>query len=252
MTPQIIGIDCATNPRKVGLACARLQNDEYHLHFAGTCRSGETPQELVGSWIREFPGASLLALDAPLGWPAPLGEALATHTAGDYLPGSAHALFRRGTDLDIAKRFRKTPLDVGADRIARTAHWALSFLADLRRGTGDPIPMLWSEHLAGRAGAIEVYPAATMLAHGLQIKGYKGPEPEVPRAAIYQLLSAQLTLPADLPLASWPADVLDAVVCVVSGLDFTRGLCKAPDNVELARREGWIWAPPGEGRSIAS
>lgn len=251
MIEQVIGVDCATNPRNVGLACARLEGERFRLHAAAACSLRDPPQELVASWIEEASGASLLTLDAPLGWPRPLGEAIASHSAGNHVAGSANALFRRETDRDIAKRFGKTPLDVGADRIARTAHWALSLLEVLRDRTGEPIPLVWSGTFDKRVGAIEVYPAATMLAHGVQIRGYKGAEPDVPRSAIYRLISGKLDVPPDVSQKSWSTDVLDAVVCVVAGVDFVRGECKLPDNLDLAHREGWIWVA-ATPRDIAS
>jgi hypothetical protein len=34
---------------------------------------------------------------------------------------------------------------------------------------------------------------------------------------------------------------LDAVLCVCAGLDFLSGEAVAPDDLSLAKREGWIW-----------
>jgi hypothetical protein len=61
------------------------------------------------------------AIDAPLGWPKPLAETLIDHRAGLPIETPANAMFRRTTDLFIQRKLKKTPLDVGADRIARTA-----------------------------------------------------------------------------------------------------------------------------------
>jgi hypothetical protein len=61
------------------------------------------------------------AIDAPLGWPKPLAETLIDHRAGMPIETPANAMFRRTTDLFIQRKLKKTPLDVGADRIARTA-----------------------------------------------------------------------------------------------------------------------------------
>jgi hypothetical protein len=48
-------------------------------------------------------------------------------------------MFRRMTDRAIHKNVGRTPLDVGADWIARTAHAALRFLAELRRALPRPV-----------------------------------------------------------------------------------------------------------------
>jgi hypothetical protein len=37
------------------------------------------------------------------------------------------------------------------------------------------------------------------------------------------------------------ADALDAIACALAGRDFASGRALPPDNLELARREGWIW-----------
>jgi len=36
-------------------------------------------------------------------------------------------------------------------------------------------------------------------------------------------------------------DVLDAAICVLSGFYFLSNQCLAPPNLELAKKEGWIW-----------
>jgi hypothetical protein len=74
-------------------------------------------------------------------------------------------LFRRATDDDIKLRLGKRPLDVGADRIARTAAAALKLLDRLRRETGRPIPLAWTPDEDPTWRAIEVYPVATRIAH---------------------------------------------------------------------------------------
>lgn len=63
-------------------------------------------------------------------------------------------------------------LDVGADRIARTATAALSLLAQIRVLTKQAIPLAWSPEIA-KHSAIEVYPAGTLTAYGLPNGGYK-------------------------------------------------------------------------------
>jgi len=58
--------------------------------------------------------------------------------------------------------------------LARTAHEALCLLEELRYETGRPIELAWSHELAPGIHAIEVYPAATLIAHGMTAHGYKG------------------------------------------------------------------------------
>ncbi len=91
-----------------------------------------SPIAIVAEWA-EAHSPVLLALDAPLGWPAALGVALAGHRAGGPLEHTPNRLFRRRTDDWVRSRFGKRPLEVGADLIARTAHAALALLEGLRQ-----------------------------------------------------------------------------------------------------------------------
>lgn len=250
MTITIIGVDCACDANKVGLAFATLSGGRAVVEYATRgseepgSRSGRTtPIHTLSKWIGERGYPVLLALDAPLGWPEALGTALVNHCAGEPLPSSdADTLFRRNTDRLIHERIGRRPLDVGADRIARTAHAALRMLDGLRRRIG-PVPLAWEPPRDG-VSAIEVYPKATLTAHGIDSRGYKDVrEGWAHRERILSDLDERLDLVADreLPLAN--PDVLDAVVCVLAAQDFLLGEATAPPSGarRLAEREGWIW-----------
>ena len=234
----IIGVDCATVPAKVGLARARRQDGGWRLTDAGVASPARPPADVLEAWLREDPG-SLLALDAPLGWPAALGAALAPHRAGDPIAAPIATLFNRVTDRALQARLGKRPLEVGADRIARTAWAALDLLARLRRATGRPIPLAWAANAPELPAAIEVYPAGTLVAHGLATRGKRRPGSEAP-AAIDAWLRGRLEL-GDHDPATMPDHALDALLCVAAGLDFLAGTALGPDDPETARREGWIW-----------
>jgi hypothetical protein len=158
----LIGIDCATQPNKLGLALGEWVGERVRIKACRTASPQERPEEIVGAWLKAS-GRALLALDAPLGWPVELQRALAGHQAGEVMGASAHALFRRQTDDDIYNRFRKRPLEVGANLISRTAVAALDLLQTLRTSTGMAIPLAWSPLDVNPIAAIEVYPAATRL-----------------------------------------------------------------------------------------
>src|SRR5262245_54695992 len=172
---NIIGIDCATQDKKVGVALGRLTPthlevlDVYDPHRG----SDSILEYLVKSFVLGEP--TLLALDAPLGWPAKLGPALVEHTAGDHIALEANKLFRRRTDACIKEKLDRQSLDVGADRIARTAHSALKLLKDLAERLSTRIPLAWNPQITGIA-AIEVYPAATLAAYGIPARAYKPAE----------------------------------------------------------------------------
>ena len=64
----LIGIDCATQPNKVGLALGELDGERVRIKACRTASPKERPEDIVDAWLQES-GRALLALDAPLGWP---------------------------------------------------------------------------------------------------------------------------------------------------------------------------------------
>lgn len=225
---RLIGIDCATADRRIGLAVGHLRAEMVVLEDA---TAGSANRPVLGT-LRAWIGSSartLLALDAPLGWPMEMARMLGDHRAGAPLRVPANRMFRRHTDDEIYRRLGKRSLDVGADRIARTAHAALGLLDSLRVALNEEIPLAWVPEFSPRVAAIEVYPAATRRAYDAPVGGGSvagfGSRLQIPRA--------------------WSppsADAGDAVVCLVAAADFMRRRSPAPTDVELARREGWIWA----------
>jgi predicted RNase H-like nuclease len=240
---RIIGVDCATEPKVTGIALGQLDNDHLTLADARLGGSRDRLRQTLTGWLSTS-GPVLLCLDAPLGWPAGLAGGLARHHAGEQLSISPDRMFSRDTDRDVRARLQKRPLEVGADRIARTAHAATALLGDLRAATGFPIPLAWESALADGASAIEVYPAATLTVHGMPASGYKHRSDGIElREAMVGHLERVLTLKADPAALTESADVLDAAVCVLAGADFLRGRSVPPRNPSVAQREGWIWVP---------
>jgi len=239
----VIGIDAATQARNVGLARGVATPARIEVEEALTPSSNEEAAETVAGWCR---GETLIAIDAPLGWPRAMGRALASHRAGDVIEAPAHDVFRRRTDDRVHEVFGKRPLDVGSNLIARTAHAALALLADVRERTGEPIPVAWAPRGSERVRAIEVYPAATLRARGLSDSGYKGRgRAEVTRrAGLLAALGGELSFDRSVRDAAEETDhVLDAMLCVLAGSDFLMDRAIRPDQEEeeRAQHEGWIW-----------
>ena len=155
-------------------------------------------------------------------------------------------MFRRTADLFIHDELGKTPLDVGADRIARTAYAALRLLGDLRTRLQLSIPLAWSCADVTEVAAIEVYPAATLLAHGIRSKGFKKMEQVEQRREIVAGLRQRLTIAEGVPDLETSADLVDAAVCLIAGIDFLQDVAQCPRDPDLARREGWIWVAKGQ------
>ena len=238
----IIGIDCATQSQKTGLAVGAWDGTAVSLHTITLGLKNPSLAHTITSWLPSDQ-PTLLAIDAPLGWPADLGNQLATHRAGDPLSVPPNTLFRRETDRHIWQRTGKLPLDVGADRIARTAHAALTLLVELRQLTKQAIPLAWQPTNLSQLSAIEVYPAGTLkvLFDPTRVPSYKGTDGENGRSAILHHLKQHVTLPPDSQLLLKNDDALDAALCVLAGADFLRGLAKPPANLKQAKKEGWIW-----------
>jgi predicted RNase H-like nuclease len=241
---HIIGIDCAVQDNRIGLASGVLNGERLEVGLAIPGRPDFVLRQLE-EWI-DPTVPTLLSIDAPLGWPADLGKALVDHQAGKPLIESANLLFRRETDLEIKRRLGRQPLDVGADRIARTGHWALEILSKLAgRLSLHEIPLAWAPDLRSGVWAIEVYPAATLTACGISIKGYKDVKKGVSeRRDIVAGLRKHLTLAENLDTElERCVDALDAVVCLLAGADFILGRATPPlaDQELKARKEGWIW-----------
>ena len=128
MGTTIIGIDCAAQDKNIGIALARFEGGEARIDCV---KSGGEVRTTLKQWMKDNSPA-LLALDAPLGWPGPMAEALGTHAAGQKLGAGAHAMFWRSTDHIVWDLLKRPPLAVGANLIALTSHAALELLEDPR------------------------------------------------------------------------------------------------------------------------
>ena len=260
---RVIGLDCATDPNEVGLAWgdySTVASSRGTLEVLGVRKGSSSAKEagwakIVDAITQLASGSApvLLALDAPLGWPISLSAALIGHSAGSLPSASADCMFQRQTDRLIRKRLDKKPLEVGANLIARTAHSALRRLDQIRESLGSAAPLAWNPAQITGTQIIEVYPAATLVTHGLTDTGYKGTKPEHrnERVALTTKLAKNEHLrgiAGDVRLQMEKTDhALDAMVCCLAAADFLRGeaMPPEPEQVPLAKKEGWIWVKPG-------
>ncbi len=236
----IIGIDAATVPKKVGLARGFLKGGSLVIDQVLKPVGGRTLGSIVSDWI-SLSCKTLIAIDAPLGWPVDLGQALVEHDAGEFVNAQPNDLFRRETDRFVKRVTGKLPLDVGADRIARTAHAALKYLGDVRETSGCAIPLFWDNDFKPQAGVIEVYPAATLKQSGGRSQGYKRKDCNFERSEVLNSIAMETAIEVDRELLIADDDLLDAAVCVLAGAHFINGLCYEPEILGLAKKEGWIW-----------
>ncbi|MBD3619112.1 MAG: DUF429 domain-containing protein [Chromatiales bacterium] len=236
----LVGLDAASDFTKFGFALGQYEDGRVGIIEAGLIKTKDDTNALLSSVAPKIKSAdkALIAIDAPLGWPKSMAEALQTHEAGQVISKSKDAMFHRETDRVIHRRLAKKPLEVGADKIARAAHSALGALQMLREATGEGIPLAWSRNFSSSA-AIEVYPAATLKARGLPHSAYKKFDQAEVRHDISMGISAEIVgLDAYL---DGSVDVFDACICLIAAKDFMDGLAEQPVDLELAEREGWIW-----------
>jgi len=248
MAVTIIGIDCAVSPRRTGLALGVFEKGRARVEQFVLGETQDSVIRTVDNWMARDPARApegsphpLIVLDAPLGWPTALARVLPAHQAGAPVDTEANKMFRRLTDRVTKRETGKLPLDVGADRIARTARAALELLQDLRQRTGLEIPLAWKPGPLDEASAIEVYPAATLKVYGITNARYKRKREVEVRREMLEPLRELVDLPDDERLMLTNSDALDAVVCVLAGADFLRGDVIVPTDLDVARKEGWIW-----------
>jgi hypothetical protein len=248
---RIIGIDCAADPRNVGLAMGEYAGGQARLQEVAAGKDEDGVLTQIIDWMAPA-STALLALDAPLGWPEPMGRLLSAHWAGEPIEVEdrkveANDLFRRTTDKWVKQNLHHQPLDVGADRIARTALGALRLLGTIRKRTRLSVPLAWMPGDLIQAQAIEVYPAGTLKAHDWPDSGYKEPAQTTVRTKIIRGLERCMTMTCDVGMMRQDADVLDAAVCVLAGVDFLNGTASPPppEGLEQVKKEGWIWVAKG-------
>jgi hypothetical protein len=235
----LVGVDCALDEQRLGLARGKLDADgTLRIERVTLGTAGESAAANVSNWI-SGDGAFVIALDAPLGWPQPLAAGLLQHQAGEKLDAARDVLFRRQTDRELRKALGRWPPEVGT--IARTGLAALELLAEIRGLAARDVPLVWKQ--GADSGAIEVYPAATLLARGLSGAGYKAKTSagRKARGELLRRLAAEMTLQVADALLIEDPNQFDALLCLLAAADFARGLCVDPTDRALAKREGFIW-----------
>ena len=240
MHSRIIGIDCAAQDKNVGIAVDDVDHKEIRISAKEEASKKIVIDEIVSYIDLRIP--TLLCLDAPLGWPQKLADSLPEHIAGDpTIEDNPIFLFNRETDRFIRKDYKK-PLEIGADRIARTALAALNLLRNLRNHFNVPITLAWNPAIQSGIQAIEVYPAATAIAHEVSTKGCKDPKMgnEACKKVLIEL-NTKLHLNINVEDFCKSHHHFDAVLCVIAGSDFLNGECESPTRLDLAKKEGWIW-----------
>jgi predicted nuclease with RNAse H fold len=244
---RTVGVDLAAEP--AGTAVATIDWSGSGSAGRATVRDvvlGADDDRLLDCVL----AADKAGIDCPLGWPAEFVAFVVAHHDGHVLAPAAltgrdwrRRLAYRGTDVAVREVTGRWPLSVASDRIARPAMRAAGLLARLAR-LGCPV---------GRAGegvVVEVYPAGSLRQWGLPHRGYKGRDnAEQLDRLVDRVLDAAgwLSLGVHEGLCRSSDHALDAVIAAMTAYAAARGLTTrpGPDQLGLARTEGWIAVPTG-------
>lgn len=242
MAWTLVGIDAAAQDERLGLACGRLTDaGELQLDRVTLGTAGESAEATVAGWLHGQP-RHLVAINAPLAFPAGLGTALVDHRAGQLLPAvDADDLLTRRTERVVQSLTGRAPRGVTSDGLMPRALSALALLARIRARAPHPLPLAWVQ--AQDSGVLEVRVQASLRALGLPHAPYAGRSHKArhTREAIVDALRGHMALHVRDEVLTEHVDLLDATLAVAAAADFARGLCVAPDDLTQAKREGWIW-----------
>jgi len=241
----IVGVDCATLNRKTGLAFSSY--GKHGVLVVEECFVAQATPSVADQIHARLSDAQsvLIALDAPLGWPAALSKHLSEHKAGRAFTVESDLLFRRRTDQIVKDKLGKAPLEVAANFLARTAVAALRMLEDLSQRCNTGISLAWQPAVPKGFAAIEVYPAGTLRAYQkMRFVAGTGTTVQNKQSFLKKLQRlGKLQLRPAAAKAVTNEHALDSILCCVAAADFLSGLAipPSPRDRDLVKREGWIW-----------
>lgn len=231
--------------------------------------------------LNEMQSADWIGIDAPFGWPDTMVEAIHAYAHGEPWPSDAtpERLRYRLTDQlvhDIVAQDRGTsiwPLSVSSDRIAVCAwrcarmlsrysaldNWQLDRVGVPSSTDVDNDHGLQSVASVASHGIVEVYPAAALALWGLPHKGYKTTSAATATTACNQrgaivghlerTAGSWLLLSKEVREACIDSDdAMDALISSLVACAAATGRTCGPslEQLEAARREGWIHLPSQE------
>lgn len=235
------GVDLAAEPRGTALAvvewgAGRATLTELHL--------GVDDPQIVEATNR----VAKIGIDCAFGWPVEFVEFVANHsghsadsTAVDGGMDWRRRLSYRETDRVVRELTGRWPLSVSTDRLGLTAMRCAGLLARIQ-ASGIPVDR------AGSGAVVEVYPGASLRLWGFDTTGYRTSADA--RAGLLAAVSEAAPWFdagefASLMVAS--ADAFDAVIAAMGSRNAALGgwVGPAPEQLDRARREGWIALPTG-------
>ena len=232
-----LGVDLASQPKRTATCLIRWDRGSARIE---TLSMGATDADLHELFGR----ADKIGIDAPFGWPAPFTRAIAAYSGATFWPSADVPRLRfRRTDEFARERLGRWPLSVSSDLIAVPAMRAARLLAEAA-AIGESIDR------SGSGRFVEVYPAAALRVWGFPSRGYKGAKGAKVRAGLASALAERtadwlILSEEDRARCTASDDMLDALVAALIARAAAIGRCEPipPNDLELAREEGWIALP---------
>ena len=207
--------------------------------------------------VRRLAAADWIGIDAPFGWPAGMVEAVSGYATSGRWSGLEKDAFRwRRTEVlaretVLAETGKKIwPLSVSADRLGLTARRTAQLREHAFESSGARFDRAGADRVA------EVYPAGALHLWGIERGAYKSSQDpgrrEAETSARAELVAG---LEAKVPWLGWAPeardaciksdDALDALLAamIVRAVALDLTFLPSPEDLELARQEGWIHLP---------
>ena len=240
---RTIGVDLAAGVPGTALA---------EIHWgAGTARLARLEVGVEDAAIVASVGDDgWLGLDCPLGWPDAFVDFVQAHHSGSEpalgaVDGGAdwrRGLVYRRTDVAVRERIGRWPLSVSTDRLGVTALRGAGLLRRLA-DAGFPVDR------AGQGRLFEVYPGGALRIWGFDTTKYRVDATR--RAMLLETLGERapwFDVGPFASLATTSADAFDALIAALATRAAAVGLFlrPGPEDLDVARREGWVVLPEGE------
>lgn len=235
------GVDLAAEPKGTALAVVEWGSDRAvltELHLGVDDRQIVETTSLVAK----------IGIDCAFGWPVEFVEFVANHSGHPEDTGAIdggmdwrRTLSYRETDRVVRELTGRWPLSVSTDRLGLTAMRCAGLLARIQ-ASGIPVDR------AGSGAVVEVYPGASLRLWGLDTTGYRtSADARAGLLAAMREAAPWFDTGEFAPLMVASGDAFDAVIAAMASRNAALGgwVGPAPEQLERARREGWIALPVG-------
>lgn len=257
---NIIGIDCATENKKIGIVFSTFTENKWTVTEIS---QGLNIVNLIRKLrsFRQKNEKTLIAFDAPLGFPINLGKFLNSHKAGlpinNWENGYKEHISQyvdRYTDRVIREKLNLIPLSVGADKISRVTFRTMELIGMIEKELGKKLSLTWKPENCKDISFIEVYPASTLKSYRQPHNQYKQKKDYYNRNVIIDFISSEVEIDEKF-VRNFPfenkIDALDALICAFTGKEFIKGNLTSFDELidkkdleeveSIVLNEGWIW-----------